>query len=139
MIPFLFSKNRLHHLQGMLPVADRVSPVRGSAYRPSGLPCFHAVFPGRCLRRCMRTFLNSSPISPRRRRKTRMSYFALSAQKGRWFFVLAHFAFLARAAMARQRIREGYNYSEMVAAESFAFRLAYLPESFRHTILEKFR
>lgn len=38
-----------------------------------------------------------------------------------------------------QRIREGYNYSEMVAAESFAFRLAYLPESFRHTILEKFR
>ena len=38
-----------------------------------------------------------------------------------------------------QRIREGYNYSEMVAVESFAFRLAYLPESFRHTILEKFR
>lgn len=38
-----------------------------------------------------------------------------------------------------QRIREGYNYSEMIAAESFAFRLAYLPESFRHTILEKFR
>lgn len=38
-----------------------------------------------------------------------------------------------------QRIREGYNYSEMVAAESFAFRLAYLPESFRRTILEKFR
>ena len=33
-----------------------------------------------------------------------MSYFALSAQKGRWFFVLAHFAFLARAAMARQRM-----------------------------------
>lgn len=38
-----------------------------------------------------------------------------------------------------QRIREGYNYSEMVAVESFEFRLAYLPESFRHTILEKFR
>lgn len=38
-----------------------------------------------------------------------------------------------------QRIREGYNYSEMIAVESFAFRLAYLPESFRHTILEKFR
>ena len=42
MIPVLFSKNRLHHLQGMLPVADRVSPVRSSAlpsFRSAVLPC----------------------------------------------------------------------------------------------------
>ena len=55
----------------------------------------------------MRTFLNSGPVKPRRSRKTRMSYFALSAQKGRWFFVLAHFAFLARAAMALCVFGEG--------------------------------
>ena len=42
MIPVLFSKNRLHHLQGILPVADRVSPVRSSAlpsFRSAVLPC----------------------------------------------------------------------------------------------------
>ena len=43
------------------------------AYLPSGLPFFHAEFPGIRLVRCIRLFLNSGPIKPRRRRKTLMS------------------------------------------------------------------
>lgn len=37
------------------------------------------------------------------------------------------------------RIKEAYDFDTMVAMESVAFRLAYLPDSFRHAILEKFR
>ena len=57
---------------------DRV-PGRRS-YRPAGLPCFHAVLPGRSFSRWCRAVLNSGPFMLRRRRKTRISYFALSAQ-----------------------------------------------------------
>ena len=38
-----------------------------------------------------------------------------------------------------QRIRDGYEYEEMTALDSFAFRLSYLPDSFRMTIFEKFK
>lgn len=38
-----------------------------------------------------------------------------------------------------ERIRDGYTYDTMTALDSFGFRLAYLPDSFRKTILEKFR
>lgn len=38
-----------------------------------------------------------------------------------------------------QRIRDGYNYSSMIALESFAFSLDYLPDSFRTAIFEKFK
>lgn len=38
-----------------------------------------------------------------------------------------------------QRIREAYIFDNMVAMESICFRLAYLPDSFRKAILEKFR
>lgn len=38
-----------------------------------------------------------------------------------------------------QRIREAYTFDNMVAMQSFCFRLHYLPNSFRHSILEKFR
>lgn len=38
-----------------------------------------------------------------------------------------------------QRIRDGYNYSSMIALESFAFSTDYLPDSFRKTIFEKFK
>lgn len=37
------------------------------------------------------------------------------------------------------RIRDGYTYSKMIAMESFAFQLAYLPDSFRLTIFDKFK
>ena len=110
----------------MLPVADRVSPVRSSAlpsFRSAVLPCG---VPGQVLEEVHADILEfrtdqseaeeenphvvlralgaeGTLVFRARTRKTRMSYFALSAQKGRWFFVLAHFAFLARAAMARQR------------------------------------
>ena len=49
------------------------------AYRPFGLPFFQAALPGIRFMRCIRVFLNSVPIIPRRRRKTRRSYRALSA------------------------------------------------------------
>ena len=49
------------------------------AYRPSGLPFFQAAETGIRFIRCIRVFLNSVPIIPRRRRKTRRSYRALSA------------------------------------------------------------
>lgn len=38
-----------------------------------------------------------------------------------------------------QRIRDGYEYEEMTALDSFAFRLSYLPDSFRMAIFEKFK
>lgn len=38
-----------------------------------------------------------------------------------------------------QRFVDGYIYDKIVAAESVAFRLDYLPDSFRKTIYEKFR
>ena len=38
-----------------------------------------------------------------------------------------------------QRIREGYTYSKAIFATGFAFRLDYLPDSFRNAVLEKFR
>ena len=38
-----------------------------------------------------------------------------------------------------QRIRDGYEYEEMTALGSFAFRLSYLPDSFRMAIFEKFK
>lgn len=38
-----------------------------------------------------------------------------------------------------QRITDGYTYNSIVAVESVAFRLDYLPESFRRAIYEKFR
>ena len=47
-------------------------------YRPSGLPFFQAEEPGIRFMRCIRVFLNSGPIIPRRRRKTRRSYLALA-------------------------------------------------------------
>ena len=49
------------------------------AYRPSGLPFFHAALPGIRFMRCIRVFLNSGPFIPRRRRKTRRSYLALAS------------------------------------------------------------
>ena len=52
-------------------------PVR--FYRPSGLPCFQAVLPGRFFSMWYRAVLNSGPFMFRRRRKTRMSYLALSS------------------------------------------------------------
>ena len=48
------------------------------AYRPFGLPFFQAALPGIHFMRCIRVFLNSVPIIPRRRRKTRRAYRALS-------------------------------------------------------------
>lgn len=38
-----------------------------------------------------------------------------------------------------QRIRDGYEYEEMTALDAFAFRLSYLPDSFRMAIFEKFK
>lgn len=38
-----------------------------------------------------------------------------------------------------QRIKDGYTYSKAVLAKGFAFRLDYLPDSFRGAILEKFK
>lgn len=38
-----------------------------------------------------------------------------------------------------QRIREAYTFDTMVAMQSICFRLAYLPDSFRKAIYEKFR
>lgn len=38
-----------------------------------------------------------------------------------------------------QRMRDGYEYEEMTALNSFAFRLSYLPDSFRMAIFEKFK
>lgn len=38
-----------------------------------------------------------------------------------------------------QRIKEGYDFDSVVVMKGFAFRLAYLPNSFRKTIFEKFK
>ena len=38
-----------------------------------------------------------------------------------------------------QTIRDGYEYEEMTALDSFVFRLSYLPDSFRMAIFEKFK
>lgn len=38
-----------------------------------------------------------------------------------------------------QRIKEGYDFDSVVVMKAFAFRLAYLPDSFRKTIFEKFK
>lgn len=51
----------------------------------------------------------------------------------------AHGAFIYCDSNDWQRIREGYEYKNMVAMESFAFQLDYLPGSFRETIFEKFK
>ena len=51
----------------------------------------------------------------------------------------AHGAFIYCDSNDWQRIREGYTFKKMVAMESFAFQLDYLPDSFRETILEKFK
>ena len=53
-------------------------PAPAFAYRPSGLPFFQAALPGIRFIKCIRVFLNSDPIKPRRRRNTRRSYFALA-------------------------------------------------------------
>ena len=65
---------------------------------------FQAVWPGRHFRRCIRVFLNSLPTKPSLKRKTRMSYLALTSLNSRWFLVLAHLAFFAKAVIARQRL-----------------------------------
>ena len=85
--------------------ADSGGPVSRPpvlSYRPSGRPFFQAELPGIRFIRCIRVFLNSGPMSPRRRRKTRRSYLALAGLYGRWFLVEAQAAVLAFAAIARQ-------------------------------------
>ena len=86
----------------MLWVGGRIPghPWLGQAF---GLPCFHALFPGRLPRRYLRKFLSSGPIAPACNRKTLRSYAALSSLYSRGFFVLAHFAVLALAAIRRAR------------------------------------
>lgn len=51
----------------------------------------------------------------------------------------AHGAFIYVDSNDWQRIKDGYIYSKMICMESFAFQLAYLPDSFRLAILEKFK
>ena len=74
----IFSKNRLLLTQAMLSKEGRGSRPPVPFYRPSGLPFFQAEEPGIRFMRCIRVFLNSGPMSPRRRRKTRRSYLALA-------------------------------------------------------------
>ena len=71
----IFSNSHLLLLQNTLWLWGAFAPR--PAYRPSGLPFFHAALPGIRFIRCIRVFLNSGPFIPRRRRKTRRSYLAL--------------------------------------------------------------
>ena len=68
-------------------------PQAGAALRPQRLTIYaarnrHAAFPSRCLHRCSRQFLNSSPISPMRLRYVRMANFSFSTCG---FLLEAHF------------------------------------------------